>query len=178
MLRLLRMPNYVLLVRDPRVVLASHYKRFRHRYKISFGDYLRMRIDLARQAGGSRKFDKDIWWGIRFQNSWYAMWKARPEGVHVVRYEDLRNDTLRQLRQIVDYLGLQDISDSLLNLAIARSSKDLMASKEDQSKLDKVVRLDDENPLSLYSEEDKQYFLKVYRRHCKADFGYDLNAGW
>lgn len=178
MLRLLRMPNYVLLVRDPRVVLASHYKRFCHRYKISFSDYLRTRIDLLLQNGGTRKFDKDIWWGIRFQNSWYAMWKARPQGVHVVRYEDLRNDTLRQLRQIVDYLGLQDISDSLLNLAIARSSKDLMASKEDPGRLDKVVRLDDENPLSLYSEEDKQYFLNVYRRHCKADFGYDLNAGW
>lgn len=178
MLRLLRMPNYVLLVRDPRVVLASHYQRFRHRYKISFSDYLHTRLDLLRQNGGCRKFDKDIWWGIRFQNSWHAMWKARPEGVHLVRYEDLRRDTLQQLRQIVDFLGLDGMTDSLLSEAIARSSKDVMARKEDPNKLDKVVRLDGENPLALYSDDDKQYFLAIYQRYCKADFGYDLNAGW
>jgi hypothetical protein len=178
MLHMLRMPSYVLLVRDPRVVLASHYRRFQHRYKIGFSDYLRARDDLMRQHGGSRKFDKDIWWGIRFLNSWYAMSKARPEGVHLVRYEELSADPLGPLRQVVDYLGLQGMSDSLLSQAIARSTKDEMSRKEDPDRLDKVVRPNDENPLALYSDEDKEYFQAIYRRYCKADFGYDLSAGW
>jgi hypothetical protein len=70
------------------------------------------------------------------------------------------------------------MSDSLLNLAIARSSKEEMSRKEDPARLDKVVRTNEENPLALYSEDDKRYFQAVYRRYCKADFGYDLNAGW
>jgi hypothetical protein len=178
MLQLLRMPNYVLLMRDPRVALVSHYKRFQHRYKISFSDYLHSRDDLMLQNGGSKKFDKDIWWGIRFFNSWNAMVKARPVGVHLVKYEDLRADTLGCLRQIVDYIGLQGMSDTLLNQAIALSSKEEMSRKEDPGRLDKVVRANEENPLVLYSEDDKKYFLAMHRRYCKADFGYDLNAGW
>ena len=178
MLHMLRMPNYVLLVRDPRVALVSHYMRFQHRYKISFSDYLRTRDDLMRQSGGSSKFDKDIWWGIRFLNSWHAMMKARPEGVHLVRYEDLRTDTLGCLRKIVDYIGLADMSDSLLKQAIANSSKEEMSRKEDPGRPDKVVRPNDENPLALYSADDKRFFQETYRRYCKADFGYDLTAGW
>jgi len=178
MLRLLRMPNYVLLVRDPRAILVSHYKRFQHRYKISFSDYLHTREGLMRQNGGVGYFDKDIWWGIRFLNSWHAMAEARPQGVHLVRYEDLRADTFGCLRQIVDYMGLPGMSDSLLKLAIERSSKEEMSRKEDPGRLDKVVRPNEENPLALYSEDDKKYFLAMHRRYCKADFGYDLNAGW
>jgi hypothetical protein len=178
MLHLLHMPNYVLLVRDPRVALVSHYKRFQHRYKISFSDYLHARNDRMRQNGGTRKFDKDIWWGIRFLNGWRAMAAARPQGVHLVRYEDLCADTFGCLRQVVDYMGLQGMSDSLLNQAIARSSKEEMSRKEDPARLDKVVRTNEDNPLALYSEDDKKYFQAVYRRYCKADFGYDLNAGW
>ena len=178
MLHLLRLPNYVLLVRDPRVALVSHYKRFQHSYKISFSDYLHARDGLMLQNGGSSKFDKDIWWGIRFLNGWHAMAKARPEGVHLVRYEDLRADTFGCLRQVVDYMGLHGMSDSLLKLAIERSSKEEMSRKEDPGRLDKVVRPNDENPLAIYSEDDKKYFLAMHRRYCKADFGYDLNTGW
>lgn len=177
-LDLLRMPDYVLLLRDPRVVMASHYKRFAHEYRISFSDYLRARRDVLLKAGGRTKFDKSLWWNLRFQNGWHALRRARPDSVLVCRYEALRSDTLGELRRIVDFIGLQGVDDALLVRAIERSTKQDMARKEDPSRTNRIVHADSDYPLALYSDADKAYFLKMFRRHCKADFGYDLEAGW
>ncbi|MEW6119294.1 MAG: hypothetical protein AB1593_04310 [Pseudomonadota bacterium] len=82
---LLCTPGHVLLVRDLRVVLASHYKGFEATYRVDFSDYLRGRLDKMRAAGGPHKFDKDIWWGMRFLNSWGRVRRARPDAVRLVR---------------------------------------------------------------------------------------------
>src|SRR5688572_13351719 len=65
--RLFRMmftfPKYVILVRDLKAVLVSHYERFKGDYKCTFSDYLRG--DIA-----GRRFSVDIWDCIRFMNAW------------------------------------------------------------------------------------------------------------
>lgn len=176
-LAFLHLPKYVLLVRDPRMILASHYQREKSRYKMTFSEYLRADLDALRKAG-RRKFDKDIWWDIRFQNSWMRMLALRPEQIHLVRYEDMRRDTARHLQEIVQFLGLPATGSDNLSYAIARSSKEAMSQKEAPGLRYTVVRQDDANPLAIYSESDRRFFLESYRKYCKADFGYDLEAGW
>lgn len=177
-LSLIRLPDYVLLMRDPRVIAASHYRRFESRYNIPFSEYLRANVALLRQNSKKRKFDKDIWWDIRFQNSWGRMLELRPGHIHFVRYEELRRDTARHLRAIMQFLHMPNIDDATLAWCIEQCSKESMAQKESPDIAHKVVRQDDDNPLAIYSEDDKRYFLETYRKYCKADFGYDLESGW
>lgn len=177
-LSLIRLPDYVLLVRDPRFIIASHYRRFKAGYNIPFSDCLRANVELLQQVTGRRKFDKDIWWDIRFQNSWGRMLKLRPGHIHVVRYENLKSDTANSLRSVIDFLKLPDISNEIVAWCIQESSKENMAQKEAPYMALKVVQQDEASPLAIYSEEDKRFFLETYRKYCKADFGYDLEAGW
>lgn len=177
-LSLIKLPDYVLLVRDPRVVAASHYRRFEARYRIPFSEYLRANVALLRQHSKKRKFDKDIWWDIRFQNSWARMMQLRPGHIHLVHYEELRRDTANHLRAIMQFLNMPAIDDETLAWCISQSSKEAMSQKESPELAHKVVRQDDKNPLAIYSEEDKQFFIKAYRKYCKADFGYDFESGW
>ncbi|KAB2311012.1 sulfotransferase domain-containing protein [Betaproteobacteria bacterium SCN2] len=176
-LSVLHLPKYVLLVRDPRMILVSHYQREKSRYKMSFAEYLRADLNALHKAG-RRKFDKDIWWDIRFQNSWGKMLTLLPRQIHLVRYEDMRRNTSGHLQQIASFLGLLEASGEDLSYAIARSSKEAMSQKEAPNAKYTVVRKDDARPLAIYSEEDKRFFLETYRKYCKADFGYDLEAGW
>lgn len=174
----IKLPDYVLLMRDPRVIAASHYRRFEARYRIPFSEYLRANVQLLRQNSKKRKFDKDIWWDIRFQNSWGRMMQLRPGHIHLVHYEELRRDTANHLRAIMQFLRMPAIDEETLAWCIQQSSKDAMAQKESPELAHKVVRQDDKNPLAIYSDNDKRFFLETYRKYCKADFGYDLEAGW
>lgn len=174
----LRLPKYVLLVRDPRAILVSHYLRGKLRNKISFAEYLRADIQALKQTG-RRRFDKDIWWDIRFQNSWARMLALLPDEVHLVRYEDMRVDTVGQLHEVAHFLELPDANADILAHAVSQSSKEALSQKEAPDKKYAIVRPDDAaNPLEMYSEDDKRFFLRAYRNYCKADFGYDLEAGW
>lgn len=172
------LPRYLLLVRDPRIILASHYQREKSRYNIAFSEYLRADLAALHKAGTRRRFDKDIWWDIRFQNSWAKMLALMPEQMRLVRYEDLRRDTAGQLADIARFLGLPEAGAEDLAYAIAQSSKEAMSKKEAPGAKYTVVRKDEANPLAAYSDEDKRFFLQTYRKYCRADFGYDLEAGW
>lgn len=174
---LLKLPKFVLLVRDPRMILVSHYQREKTRYKISFAEYLRADLHALHQTG-RRKFDKEIWWDIRFQNSWSQMLARLPEKMHLMRYEDMRQNTVKHLGDVANFLGLPKTDINNLTYAVAQSSKEAMSQKEEPGKKYQVVRQDETNPLALYSEEDKQFFIETYRKYCKADFGYDFASGW
>lgn len=175
---LITLPKYVLLVRDPRVIAASHYRKHEPKYKIPFSDFIRANVPALRLASKKRKFDKDIWWDLRFQNSWAKMLQLGPEKIHLVRYEDLRRNTPQHLRAIMQFLGMPNIDEATLDYCIQQSSKEVMAQKEAPDLSLKTVWQDNKNPLAIYSEDDKRFFLETYRKYCKADFGYDLEAGW
>ncbi len=177
-LPLLRLPKFILLVRDPRIVLSSHYEREKNRYGIAFSDYLRANTRALRKIGRRKRFDKDIWWDIRFQNSWYKILSLQPERTLLVRYEDMQAKPEQKLLEVIRFLDLPVQDPAVVNHAVQQSSKEAMAKKELANKRYKVVRQDNKDPLAIYSEDDKRFFLEAYRKFCKADFGYDLEAGW
>ena len=66
---------------------------------------------------------------IRFHNIW-ARERERPAAFLLVRYEDLHEDTERELRRMVDFLGMPDIADTVLRGAVEFASFQNMRKRE------------------------------------------------
>ncbi len=165
--RFLKFPKYLVLIRDPRIATASHYKKHGKESPKSFSEFLRNR-------GGDEHFMKDIWDDIRFLNVWMPLARDWPEQVRLVRYEDLRSDTAGTLKKVTAFFGMAPDSGTL-EWSIEQCSKETMSNREDATRRFKVVREDEAAPLAIYSDADKAYFLDTYRRHLKAEIPYNLN---
>ena len=88
--RLLGFPRHLILVRDLRDSLVSHYEKHKGSYQVSFSTFLRG--DIRRNA-----YRYDIWTRIQYLNGWGAVAERHPEDVAVLKYEDLVADTPGQL---------------------------------------------------------------------------------
>lgn len=162
---MIKLPPVILLVRDMRNVLESHYAKLASLYRVPFSEFLR-----AEPA--SKRYDKDIWWDIRFLNCWHALLQRVPQRICLVRYETLRASPLEEMRRILGFVGLSAVSDETIRYAIEASSKEAMKAKDKSADGYEVVRISSEAPLSRYSEEDKAYFKEICARYLHHDFGY------
>ncbi|MGE0485053.1 MAG: sulfotransferase domain-containing protein [Gammaproteobacteria bacterium] len=165
----LRLPPYVVLVRDLRDSLVSNYAKWRERYGVSFTTYI---------AGEQRakRYNSDIWWCVRFMNAWGALAVRLPERVTVVRYEDLRRDPAHELARVARAFALA-LDDAALAHGIAVSSKAHMAAKEDPARPPGAVRESPGDPRAAYDEPAREFVSAVCARYLEHDFGYDF-ACW
>ncbi len=110
----------VLLTRDPRDVIVSHYHHLRKQGAMASPDlssFLR-----NREFGVIRV--------VRFLNIWSASVRARHPNLRVIRYEDLRADTVRALTEALRFLGVSDVKDAALSHAVREASFDAMQRRE------------------------------------------------
>ncbi len=117
--RRFRDKKVVLLVRDPRdVVVSMYFERSRREraYSGTLQQFLR-----------ERKGSLDTI--LAYYNIWAAE-RARPRGFCMVRYEDLRTDTAGQLRRLLRFAGVEDISDAHVEEAVRFASFDSMRAME------------------------------------------------
>lgn len=112
----------VYLVRDVRDVALSEfaYETSRGIGRAQLDDYLQ---DLLR---GRKRHGS--WQG--HVNSWLDSPLARDGNLLVIRYEDLRRDSLAMFMKVVDFLGV-DVSRDRVQAAIANNSVERMREKED-----------------------------------------------
>ena len=116
-----RFRKVVLLVRDPRDVVVSMYMhRTKRGMKPRFDGTLSEFLDEA--VGG---FDTIM----EFYNCW-AERQGLGSRVLIVRYEDMHADPHKELRRVVDFLGLRDASQEVIDEAVAFSSFDNMKEME------------------------------------------------
>ena len=94
-----RFPPYVVMVRDLRTMLVSHFERFKERYQISFSEFLQGDVT-------GRQFDCDIWDSIRFLNAWGSVCERLPKQTTVMRFEDLRADVVGEAMRVWEFLDL------------------------------------------------------------------------
>ena len=114
-------PKYIVLVRDIRDALTSHFQKHGKIYQCSFSEYL---------SGDplNKKFDKDIWWDIRFLNRWGDLINNDKGQIKVVRYEDLIDNTAEKLEEITSFIGVEfNDTHSSIAYAVNQSSKEQMA---------------------------------------------------
>ena len=160
---LVKLPRYVVLIRDIRNSLISNYEKWRNRYNCSFSEYLRGNIK-------GRRFSNDIWWCIRFMNAWGYLAEKFPEDHLLVKYEDLTNDTLAQVSRINVFWDL-GLREEFINYAIKESTKDKMLLKHDPGRPAGEIRTETKTFEEITDEEDRIFFNRACANFL--DYGFD-----
>lgn len=109
----------VLLVRDPRDVVVSMYFE-RSRRERAYSGTLSQFLHERRGSLDTILAYYNVWAGARHI----------PSDLLVVRYEDLRRDTERELRRLLDFLGVADVSDETVREAVHFASFENMRKME------------------------------------------------
>jgi hypothetical protein len=165
--RFLRLPPYVVLVRDMRASLVANYEKWKAHYGCSFSEFLRGDVS-------GRRFNNDLWWCIRFCNAWGRIAARFPAQTLVVRYEDLQADALAQLLRIDAFWRLE-LGRSALAHGVRESGKDSMAAKRDPATPGgvTVVRTDQRPAAEWFSPGDRQFLHATCAALLRHDLGYD-----
>ena len=167
--------NVIFLVRDPRDVLVSYYFQRTRRRNESY--------DLG-------YFVRHQWWGIdrvvAFMKGWYEH-RHVPSDFLLVRYEDLYRDTAAELRRILTFLNLEDVSDEIVRTSVDYASFDnmLKMSLNELSEEPGFAPADPQDPESFkmrrgeiggykryLSAADVEYVEERIRRNLPSFFGY------
>jgi hypothetical protein len=159
---LVHFPKYLILVRDMRDALVSHFEKWKDEYGVSFSTYLR---------GDMRgRYGNDIWLQIRFLNAWGAVAKRQPERTQVLKYEALCGDTKGELARVCAFFGIAGATPSILAEVVGQASKDEMAMRPNPEVRLSVVRVAERS--TLYSPEDRRFIAETCRRNLRHSFGY------
>jgi hypothetical protein len=122
----------VFLVRDPRDVMVSLY--FERAKRSTNAKYYGGTLPefLAEERGGVDTL-------IAFYNSW-ADQASVPQRFLLTRYEELRADPAAGLREVLDFLGLDDVSDRSVEHAVEAARFERMRKLEEagQASTDKL----------------------------------------
>ncbi len=162
-------PPVMVLVRDLRDVLISHYEKWKDTYEISWPEYLRL-------PWGKKGIRCDIWWYIRFLNRWGDCANRMPNEIASVRYEDLRSNSAANIECILRHFDLR-ISHDVIARAVGAASKDAMSLKSDPDFPERIVRREEVTWADYFSGDDGAHFRDVVRRNLRHSFGYDYGEG-
>ncbi len=163
--RWLRLPRYVVLVRDVRVALVANYAKWATRYGVDFEEYLQ-------GDPHGRRYNSDVWWCFRFLNSWGPLLTQSASATTLVRYEDLQGDPYRELSRVnvAWELGLKP---EALEHGIAASDKSAMAAKDDPARPPGAVRTSTQAPLDHFDGAAREWFSDLCAQHLRYPLGYD-----
>ncbi|MEM6781829.1 MAG: sulfotransferase domain-containing protein [Pseudomonadota bacterium] len=174
----LNIPRCISVARNPVDLLVSLYEKHKGEYidkrygheGVSFSEYLRSDVKRTHNV-------ETIWGIIRFFNAWGAVAKAAPDYVMPLRYEDLKADPEQNFKAIAKQVGIEDMSDEILDTALQRSSKKEMKKRLDPSETqyERTVNIEDRQSRDWYSDEDWDYLKQICARYLHHDFGYHFD---
>lgn len=173
----LGLPLYAFMVRDIRHLVVSLYEKWNGDFEqfygkqLSFSEYLRG-VPEGNVMG-------DLWDIIMYYNAWGRARDAAPERVLMMRYEDWKADTEKELTKLCTYIGLTDIDPKIIQYAVEKSSKQEMSQKLSESVIhhDKIVNVTERDPLQWYSKEDMEFLIGALDACLEYDFGYEFLKG-
>jgi hypothetical protein len=154
----------VVLVRDVRSAMASHYVKWQNEYQVPFADFVRG------DPSGER-YRADIWWYMHFFNRWGDLARAHPAAVLVVRYEDLKADPEACLRRVAAHMQL-DLHDGAIATALRFGGRDAMRTLLDPTNAEIIIPPDDAALAAVYTPEDEAFMRNTFARYLRHDFGY------
>lgn len=162
---LLHYPRYLVLVRNLRESLVSHYERFKPDYPgVDWDTYLRGDV---RQ----KRFHSDIFTRIRFMNEWGRL-LGNEKKISFVRYEDMKTDPAAALDKVCGFLGIVGVTPQILAQTAAATSKEKMAEKPNPEITTTVIRLESKPLEHYFTPENQAFFENTCRKHLRHDFGY------
>ncbi len=170
----------VFLVRDPRDVVVSLYFELTKRHSFYNGSL----EQFIREKYALKKI-------VNYMNLWYIEMQRRPQHFMLLRYEDMQKDTARELRRVVDFFGLKNVSDDIIMNAVEFGSIGNMRKLETQDAFtDSRLRPLNKNDTESYKvrkgkvggykdylgEEDIHYMEEYITLHLQKEFGYGAIA--
>lgn len=164
--RLAGLPPYVLCVRHPMAILASHYAKWEREIEASWPDYLRGDPD-------GRRYRCDIYWLARFWNRWGEIGARFPDAVLRVHYERALEDPRGTLAAMAEHWGIV-LSREAIAAAVAEGTKEAMAQKVDPEAEPNVLQNREESLQVQFAGEAMDLYARQVRRLFRHDLGYDL----
>jgi hypothetical protein len=160
-----KLPKYVLLVRDIRASLVSNYRKWKERYSVDFNEFL-----LGDPAG--KKYNSDLWWSIRFLNAWGHLNTVYSENMLTVHYESLIENTEMELNRVSNFLKLR-LSAEAISFGVQSASKSAMTLSADPERPKGEVNQGELNYFEWYAPADRALFTARCLKYLKFDFNYD-----
>jgi hypothetical protein len=160
------LPPYVLAIRHPMSILASHHAKWEYDIKVDWLTYLKG------DATG-KKYRCDIHWLARFWNRWGEVEARYPGTILKVHYEQTQKDPRATLEAVARHWNLA-LTPAAIDAALNEGTKEAMAKKIDpdaepnvlQNRKTALSDLFTDDALSLYREGIADLF--------RFDLGYDL----
>lgn len=112
----------IFLARDPRDIIVSYYFEIKNRQKIF--------------DGSIEEFVRNKDFGINRVVSFMNMWARNRESLksfYLLKYEDLKNDTQKEIKRLIDFLGIETNNKNIKN-AVQFSKFENMKSMEKKEK--------------------------------------------
>lgn len=160
------LPRYVLGVRHPMGILASHYAKWHYQIQVSWLDYLR-------GDPSGQRYRCDLYWIARFWNRWGDICAANPGEVCVLHYEQMRADPRAALEQMAAHWGVA-LKPEAIDAALREGTKEAMAKRIDPDAEPNVLQNRSETLGELFSGEAMEIYTAHMRRLIRHDLGYDL----
>jgi hypothetical protein len=159
-----RSPPVVVLVRDIREAMLSHWVKWGPQLDLSLHDYVRSPAPGRREVA-------DAWWYIDFFNRWGRMAVTFPERVLIVRYEDLQADAQTWLTRISAHLVL-GLEAEAIALAAKLSDRGSLRARLDPEYGEEIVPDPIRRGTAAFNAEDEAHLRAVFARHLRHAFGY------
>lgn len=162
---LVRSPPIVVLVRDIREAMLSHWVKWGPQLGLSLPDYVRL-------PAPGRKDIADAWWYMDFFNRWGRMAMTFPERVLIVRYEDLLHDAPTWLARISSHLGL-GLGPDAVAAAAKLSDRGSLRARLDPEYGEEIVPDPIRREAAAFSAADEAHLRALFARRLDHAFGYE-----
>jgi hypothetical protein len=162
------LPPYVLQVRHPMQILASHHAKWSHELQTDWLTYLQGDPD-------GRTYRCDIFWLARFWNRWGELLQRFPDRILRVQYEEVQADPRSALNAISTHWGLK-LAPQSVEMAVEAGTKDAMARKIDPAAEKNVLQRRSDSLEILFSGEALRLYQDKVSAIFRYDLGYDLMA--
>lgn len=160
------LPPYVLFIRHPMSILASHHAKWEYDIQVDWLQYLRGDPD-------GKRYRCDLYWLARFWNRWGDIEAAHPSSILRVQYEATRADPAGTLDAIARHWGIA-LKPGAIAAAVAAGTKEAMALKVDPEAEPNVLQNRKQSLEELYSEEAMDIYARIVRAEFRHDLGYDM----
>lgn len=174
---LFRNKRVILQVRDLRDAIVSHFKTHIavKGSDISFSDFLR-------GEGVTKGKTHTLETRIDFLNGWHNN-TAHLQDLHVIRFEDLKQNTRGELDRALRFAGFGALSDTEIQDVIAFASIENMKKLEQKNPLKqykaartrKVREGKTGSYMDYFCDEDRDFFLRHVRQKLINTYGYDYD---
>ncbi|MAI91054.1 sulfotransferase domain-containing protein [Ponticaulis sp.] len=165
---LFNLPPYVLQVRHPMQILASHFTKWSYQLQTDWLTYLR-----GDPAGDMYRCD--LFWLARFWNRWGDLMQKFPEKILRVHYDEVQADARGRLKAISDHWNI-NLTPESIEKALLAGTKEAMALKVDPNAEKNVLQQRKHDLEDLFTGEALEIYQSIVGDYFRHDLGYDLLA--